>query len=53
MNWSLPGFFVLHFMFAVNLELKKRKSVSVSTSPSICCELMGLDAKILDFNVEF
>ena len=40
---------------AVILELKKIKSVTVSTfSPSICHEVMGLDAMILVFlNVEF
>jgi len=36
--------------FTVILELKKRKSVTASTfSPSICHELMGLDATILAF----
>ena len=35
---------------AVILEPKKRKSVTVSTfSPSICYELMGLNAMILVF----
>ena len=35
---------------AVILEPKKRKSVTVSTfSPSICHEVMGLDARILVF----
>ena len=35
---------------AVILEPKKIKSVTVSTvSPSICCEVMGPDAMILDF----
>ena len=35
---------------AVILEFKKIKSVTVSTfPPSICCEVMGLDAKILVF----
>ena len=35
---------------AVILEPKKIKSVSVSIlSPSICCEVMGLDAMILVF----
>ena len=35
---------------AVILELKKIKSVTVSTvSPSICHEVMGLDAMILVF----
>ena len=40
---------------AVILEPKKRKSITASTSfPSICLELMGLDALILIFfNVEF
>jgi len=42
---------------AVILESKKRKSVTTSTfSPSICHEVMGLDAKILFlffFNIEF
>ena len=39
-----------HFMAAVILEPKKRKSVSVSVvSPSICHEVMGLDAMILVF----
>ena len=41
---------------AVILEPKKRKSVTVSTfSPSICHEMMGLDAVILVFffNAEF
>ena len=36
--------------FAVILELRKIKSVTVSTvSPSICHEVMGPDAKILVF----
>ena len=35
---------------AVILELRKRKSAMVSTvSPSMCHEVMGLDALILDF----
>ena len=40
---------------AVSLEPKKIKSVTVSiVSPSICHEVMGLDAMILVFlNVEF
>ena len=40
---------------AVILEPPKIKSVTVSiVSPSICCEVMGLDAMILSFlNVEF
>ena len=40
---------------AVILESKKIKSLTVSiVSPSICCEVMGLDAMILSFlNVEF
>ena len=45
----------LNFMAAMILEPKKIKSVTVSTfSPSICHEVMGLDAMILVFlNVEF
>ena len=39
---------------AVILELKKIKSVTVSTvSPSICHEVMGPDAVIFVFRVEF
>ena len=39
---------------AVILEPKKIKSDTVSTvSPSICHEVMGLDATIIVFNVEF
>ena len=38
----------------VILEPKKRKSVTIFTfSPSICHEVMGLDAMILDFYVGF
>ena len=45
----LPKSYV-NFMAAVTLEPKKTKSVTVSTvSPSICHELMGLDAMILIF----
>ena len=37
---------------AVILEPKKIKSVAVSTfPPSICCEMMGLDAMILAFQM--
>ena len=45
----------LHSPSAVILEPKKIKSVMVSiVSPSICHEVMGLDAKIFGFlNVEF
>ena len=45
----------LHSPSAVILEPKKIKSVTVSTfSPSICHEVMGLDAVIFVFlNVEF
>ena len=45
----------LHKLFAVILETKKIKSFTVSlVSPSICHEVMGLDAMILSFlNVEF
>ena len=45
----------LHSPFAVILEPKKIKSVTVSVvSPSICCEVMGPGAMILVFlNVEF
>ena len=40
--------------FAVILEPKKIKSATASTvSPSICHEVMGLDAMILVFNIEF
>ena len=46
----LPRTKCLNFMAAVILEPKKRKSVSVSiVSPSICHEVMGLDAMILVF----
>ena len=39
---------------AVILESKKIKSATVSiASPSICREVMGLDAMIFVFNVEF
>ena len=39
---------------AVILESKEIKSVTVSIfSPSICYEVMGLDAVILVLNVEF
>ena len=39
---------------AVILELPKIKSATVSiVSPSICQEVMGLDARILVLNVEF
>ena len=40
---------------AVILEPKKIKSVTVSTfSPSICCDVLGPDARIfVFFNVEF
>ena len=39
---------------AVILESKKIKSVTVSiVSPSICCEVMGPDAMIFIFDVEF
>ena len=39
---------------AVILDPKKIKSVTVSiASPSICHEVMGLDAKIFIFGVEF
>ena len=41
----------LQSLSAVILELKKRKSVTASTfSPSICYEVMGLDAMILVFS---
>ena len=41
-----------NFMAAVILEPKKRKSVAVSVvSPSICHEVMGLDAMILVFRM--
>ena len=45
----------LQSLSTVLLGPKKIKSVTVSTfSPSICCEVMGLDAKIFCFmNVEF
>ena len=45
----------LQSLSAVILELKKIKSVIVSiVSPSICHEVMGLDAMIFIFlNVEF
>ena len=45
----------LQSLFTVILEPKKVKSVTVSiVSPSICHEVMELDAMILDFlNVEF
>ena len=45
----------LHSPFAVILEPKKIKSVTVSVvSPSICCEVMGSGAMILVFlNIEF
>ena len=45
---------LLQLLSAVILEPKKRKSVTVSTfPPSICHEVIGLDAKILVFlNVE-
>ena len=45
----------LQSLSAVILEPKKIKSVTVYTfSPSICHEVMGLDAMILSFlNVEF
>ena len=44
----------LQSLSAVILEPKKIKSVTVSTvSPSICYEVMGLDAMILIFEVEF
>ena len=45
----------LQSLSMVLLGPKKIKSVTVSTfSPSICCEVMGLDAKIFCFmNVEF
>ena len=51
----LPRSKCLNFMAAVILEPKKRKSVTVFVvSPSICHEVMGLDAMILVFlNVEF
>ena len=40
----------LQFPFAVILEPPKIKSVTVSSlSPSICCEVIGIDAVILDF----
>ena len=40
----------LHSISAMILELKKIKSVTVSiVSPSICCEMMGLDDLILIF----
>ena len=40
----------LNFMFAVILEPKKIKCVTVSTIfPSICHEVMGLDAMIFVF----
>ena len=40
----------LNFMAAVILKLEKIKSVMVSiVSPSICCEVVGLDAIILVF----
>ena len=39
---------------AVILEPPKIKSVTVSiVSPSICCDMMGLDAMINSLNVEF
>ena len=45
----------LQLLSAVILEPKKIKSVTVSTfPPSICHEVMGLDAVVLVFlNVEF
>ena len=45
----------LQTLSAVILQPKKIRSVTVSTfSPSICCEVIGLDAMILVFlNVEF
>ena len=45
----------LQSLSAVILQPKKIRSVTVSTfSPSICCEVIGLDAMILVFlNVEF
>ena len=40
----------LQLLSAVILESKKIKSVTVSTlSPSICCEVMGLDVMIFFF----
>ena len=47
--------FMAAFTTAVILEAKKIKSITVSiVSPSICHELMGLDAMTLVFlNVEF
>ena len=44
----------LQSLSVVILEPKKIKSVTVSTfSPSICHEVMGLDAMVLVFEVEF
>ena len=44
----------LQSLSAVILELKKIKSVTVSiVSPSICQEVIGLDAGLLFLNVEF
>ena len=44
----------LYPLSAVILDPKKIKSVTVSiASPSICHEVMGLDAKIFIFGVEF
>ena len=43
-----------NFIAAVILEPPKIKSVTVSViSPSICHEVMGLDAMICFLNVEF
>ena len=44
----------LQFPSAVDLDPKKIKLVTASTfSPSVCHEVMGLDAMFLIFNVEF
>ena len=40
----------LQFLCTLNLEPKKRKSVTASAfSPSVCHEVMGSDAMVLDF----
>ena len=46
--------FVAVVTICMILEPKKIKPVTVSiVSPSICCDMMGLDAMISSLNVEF